>query len=107
MAAVHDPWSPRMPTPALAAGTPEYHRYPRYTTLRTRLQARIRDLHRHLEHLHACIADDLAVGSPEALLAAASRAEELAHAAVDVAQLEVFVADYALRLDALRNPPAH
>ena len=107
MAAAHDPWPARIPTPALDAGTPEYRRYLRYATMRTRLQARIRDLHGHLERLHACIADDLAVGSPEALVAAAARAEALAHAAVDLAQLEVFVADYALRLDALRNPPAH
>ena len=77
-------------------GTQEYARYMRYVGLWRRVRERIAYLQRHLDQLHAAIADAITGDSPHAFVAAAERADQLATAALDVAQLQVF-AEYIYR----------
>ena len=73
-------------------------RYLRYVVLWLRATERTADLQRQLDRLHAEIAAEVRAGSPQSLVAASERADRLASAALDVAQLLVLADDVYQRL---------
>ena len=71
------------------AGTPAHTTYMRYLRLWRRVQDRTAALQRRLAWLQSAIAADLARDSPQGFVAAATKADQFAIDAVDVAQLIV------------------
>jgi hypothetical protein len=80
---------------------PDNARYIRYVVLWVRATERTADLQRQLDRLQADIAAAVRAGSPHALVAASDRAERLALAAIDVAQLLVLADSVYQRLMAI------
>ncbi len=79
-------------------GTPAHTTYMRYLRLWRREQDRMAALQCRLAWLQSAIAADLARDSPQGFVAAATKAEQFATAAIDVAQLQVFADDVYQRL---------
>ena len=80
---------------------PENTKYIRYVVLWVRVKERTAVLQRHLDQLLSEIAADIALGSPQALVSAAAKSDQLASDASDVAQLMVFAEYLYQRLMAL------
>ena len=97
MASHGHPWLNRLMRCAPPDVTSQSARAVRYGVLWVRVTERIAVLRSHLDRLQAQIAADLVCGSPDALVAAAERAATLATDLIDVAQLEGFAGELAVR----------
>ena len=105
MVPVHSDLSVQLLRLAPPQGTAEHARYLRYVAVYARLQERIAALRQHLDQLQSQIDACLVVGSAQALDTALDLSEQVVADTADIAQLHVFVAHYALRLQSLQQAP--